>query len=101
VEAVVVNARFVKPVDGDLICSLAEKAGCLITVEENVRRGGFGEAVRDEMHERGLGHVRHKIIALPDGFVEHGTQALIRADCGLDAKSVAREASILLSSARV
>jgi 1-deoxy-D-xylulose-5-phosphate synthase len=96
VKAAVINGRFIKPLDGDTICESARRSGCLITIEENVRRGGFGEAVRDEMHERGLGHVPHKLLALPDAFVEHGTQAVIRADCGLDAASVVEAAKVLL-----
>lgn len=100
IEAAVVNARFLKPVDGSTICELAANTGSLVTIEENVRSGGFGEAVREEMHERGLGHIRHKILALPDRFIEHGAQPLIRADCGLDAASVAKAAKSLLARAR-
>jgi 1-deoxy-D-xylulose-5-phosphate synthase len=101
IKAAVINARFIKPVDGETICESARRTGHLITIEENVRRGGFGEAVRDDMHERGLGHIRHKLLALPDAFVEHGTQSVIRADCGLDAASVVAVAKKLMGKSRV
>jgi len=101
IEAGVVNARFLKPIDGDTICRVAEECGCIVTIEENVRRGGFGEAVRDELHERGLGHLRHKIMALPDRFIEHGSQPLIRAECGLDDDSVVEIVQKLLVRSRM
>ncbi len=93
----VVNARFIKPLDAELICREAQRSGRVVTLEENSRRGGFGESVRDMLHERGLGHLPHKIISLPDHFVEHGTQKLIRADCGLDAASVEQQVLSLIS----
>lgn len=99
IESTVVNARFAKPIDADTICELAARTGRLITIEENTRRGGFGEAVRDAVQERGLYHVRQKVLALPDKFVEHGTQPIIRSECGLDADSVIECALGLLSTA--
>ncbi len=100
IAATVVNARFLKPVDGETICRCASEAGALVTIEENVKRGGFGEAVRDELHERGLGGLPHTILALPDRFIEHGAQALIRRDCGLDAESIAAAAKALITKSR-
>lgn len=100
IEAVVVNARFLKPIDGEAICELARTAGALVTIEENARSGGFGQAVRDEMHERGLGHIPHKPVALPDRFIEHGSQPQIRADCGLDADGVVAAVRTLLVRTR-
>jgi 1-deoxy-D-xylulose-5-phosphate synthase len=60
----------------------------VVTLEENTRAGGFGEAVRNALHERGLQEVSHSLLSLPDRFVEHGAQPLIREECGLDADSV-------------
>ena len=88
----VVNARFIKPLDADTICDLASRAGRVVTVEENVQRGGFGEAVRDALAAQGFGHLPIEIIALPDKFVEHGAQPIIRAEVGLDAPSIATAA---------
>jgi 1-deoxy-D-xylulose-5-phosphate synthase len=96
INASVVNARFLKPLDGDTICRLAGEAGAIVTIEENTRAGGFGERVRDALQERGMREIRHKLIALPDRFVEHGSQPVIREECGLDAESVVEEALKLL-----
>ncbi|HVT11686.1 MAG TPA: 1-deoxy-D-xylulose-5-phosphate synthase [Fimbriimonadaceae bacterium] len=99
--AAVINARFLKPIDADTVCDLAERTGALVTIEENVRTGGYGEAVRDALHERALGHIRHKVLALPDRFVEHGSQPQIRSDCSLDAKSVVEAAKAVTRIRRV
>lgn len=85
----VINARFIKPIDSQVILEAASRTGLLITIEENVQRGGFGEAVRDQIQLAGLAkQVVHQILALPDAFVEHGAQPIIRAESGLDAISV-------------
>jgi len=64
-------------------------SGRLITIEENARRGGFGEIVRDAIAEANLsGQIDHRIIALPDAFVEHGAQPIIRRECGLCAEAL-------------
>jgi 1-deoxy-D-xylulose-5-phosphate synthase len=77
-----------KPLDADTIVSAARRCGRMVTVEENVRQGGFGQAVRDVLHEHDLGAVPHRILALPDAFIHHGPQPVLRSECGLDAKSV-------------
>jgi len=87
VDASVINARFVKPIDFDTIEADVRRTGRLVTIEENVRTGGFGQQVRDGLEERGL-DVPMKIVALPDAFVEHGAQPLIRRDCGLEAAGI-------------
>ena len=88
VHALVVNARWVKPWDTSLLDELTDRCTHVVTVEENVRHGGFGQQVRDHIVEHGLG-VRHTLLALPDAFVEHGPQPVLRAGCGLDADSIA------------
>lgn len=95
--AIVVNARFLKPLDLETIRSCAEKTGTMLVVEENVRRGGFGEAVRDALADSGC-KAPVRILALPDRFVEHGSQPLIRRDCGLDADGIAAAAEALVSA---
>ncbi|MBX7131936.1 MAG: 1-deoxy-D-xylulose-5-phosphate synthase [Fimbriimonadaceae bacterium] len=92
----VINARFVKPIDADTIIDSVRHTGRLITVEENVQAGGFGQQVRDILHAHGLGHVPHTILALPDAFVEHGTQPILRASVGLDAAGIVGAATALL-----
>ena len=96
----VINARFVKPIDAETICELAESAGRLITIEENVETGGFGPMVRSAMHAAGLGHIPHTVLSLPDKFVEHGSIDLIRRDCGLCAENVVRQALSLVAAPR-
>jgi len=88
IDATVINARFVKPLDAETIVAAARETRFVVTIEENVQTGGFGQAVRDALHEAGLGDVPHQILALPDAFVEHGSQPLIRRDCGLDADGI-------------
>lgn len=82
IRAGVLNARFVKPLDVDALRQAAQ-VGRVVTLEENARRGGFGEAVRDALSPFPV-----EIVALPDAFVEHGAQPLIRRDAGLDPDSV-------------
>jgi len=82
-DVTVVNARFMKPLDEDLIVDLTRNHSLLVTIEENVRRGGFGEAVLEVVNRHGCG-AEVNIVALPDEFVEHGTQQILRAECGID-----------------
>ena len=81
----VVNARFVKPLDEELICAVARRAKRLITVEENVIQGGFGSAVLELLQREGLHDVPVTIVGVPDNFVHHGAQKIQRRELGLDA----------------
>jgi 1-deoxy-D-xylulose-5-phosphate synthase len=96
IEAAVINARFVKPLDEELICELAAGCGRLVTVEENEAAGGFGSAVLELLARRGMAGVRVKVVALDDTFVEHGSQAELRRLYGVDATAVAAAARELL-----
>ncbi len=99
IDAAVVNARFVKPLDEDIICALAKKCGKLVTVEENEAAGGFGSAVLEALSRRGVYGVKTRCIAVQDSFVEHGSQAQLRHDYGLDVEAVVKAAMALLDSA--
>lgn len=88
VDATVVNARFLKPLDLDTFATVAERCGRVVTIEENVRTGGFGQQLRDALAQRGLSDIPFEILALPDKFVEHGAQPLIRREVGLDAQGL-------------
>jgi 1-deoxy-D-xylulose-5-phosphate synthase len=81
VEAAVVNARFIKPLDLDALLALARgvRARHIVTVEENVLRGGLGSAVALELQTAGLQDVHLDCIGMPDKFVEHGSQKIQRA----------------------
>jgi 1-deoxy-D-xylulose-5-phosphate synthase len=88
VQATVVDCRFVKPLDAERITDLACRIPRIVTVEENVRQGGFGSAVLEALNDAGLFSVAVERIGLPDAFVEHGPQALLRAKYGLDAAAI-------------
>lgn len=93
VESYVVNARFAKPIDVDLVLEMARRTGRVITVEENTLAGGFGSAVLELLAKHVLGkEIRTECIAIPDRFVEHGPQELFRAMFDLDAEGIARRA---------
>ncbi len=96
VEAAVVNARFVKPLDEELLCSLAGEGRPLITVEENALQGGFGSAVLELLEEKGLTNIVVKRLGIPDTFVEHGAQGDLRHKYGIDAEGIFQAALTLL-----
>lgn len=69
----VINARFVKPLDGKMILASAEKTKRVVTIEDNVVYGGFGSAVLQLVNSKGLGDVSVKMFGYPDEFVQHGS----------------------------
>jgi 1-deoxy-D-xylulose-5-phosphate synthase len=89
ISAGVVNARFAKPLDADLILSVAGKTGCIVTVEENALQGGFGSAVLELLFDNGRQDVKIKRLGIPDRYVEQGSQAQLRKDLGIDAEGIA------------
>ncbi len=97
VQAEVINARFAKPIDAATITESVRKTGSWISIEENVRAGGFGEAVQAALHDAGV-MAKYQIMALPDKFVEHGSQPIIRAEAGLSAERVCELAIGLVPS---
>jgi 1-deoxy-D-xylulose-5-phosphate synthase len=90
IEAAVVNARFAKPLDRELILEIAARTRRVVTVEENTLNGGFGCSVSDLLQRSELEGVPVKSIGLPDEFIEHGPQATLRSRYGLDAEGIAR-----------
>lgn len=88
-EPTLVDARFVKPVDEQCIAQLADTHRLVVTLEENVWHGGFGEQVLKIMSDGGF-CASHMGIALPDKFLEHGTKKELREKYGLDAESIAK-----------
>ena len=88
VEATVVNARFVKPVDAELIIDLATRIKHIVTVEENTLSGGFGNYVNDAVRQADLRDVIIRNVGLPDVFIEHGGQDFLRSKYGLDAAGI-------------
>jgi 1-deoxy-D-xylulose-5-phosphate synthase len=88
ISAAVVNARFVKPLDEDLILKMAKRIGRIVTVEEHALQGGFGSAVLECIDGNRLTGVKTHRIGLPDRFIEHGTQSMLRQKYGLDADGI-------------
>lgn len=93
IQATVINARFIRPLDAETICHHARHCGAVVTIEENVKQGGFGQLVRDALYEAGLQGIPQTIMALPNKFVEHGTQPIIRSESGLDANAIVEAAA--------
>ena len=89
VSLTVVNARFVKPLDHGVILELAQKHGCLITIEENSLQGGFGTAVLELLEEHGLSGVRVLRLGYPDSYIPQAEQHELRAMLGLDTAGIA------------
>ncbi len=90
-DATVVNMRFIKPLDTELIKEIAASHDAFVTVEEGCTMGGAGSAVAEALAEAGLAKPV-LILGLPDKFVDHGDPALLLAQCGLNAEGI--EASI-------
>jgi 1-deoxy-D-xylulose-5-phosphate synthase len=88
IHATVINSRFLKPLDGNLLCDWAKRTGKVLTVEENVLQGGFGSAVLELFQERNLVSFQVKRLGIPDIFVEHGPQALLREKYGIDENGI-------------
>ena len=90
--ATVVNCRFIKPLDEELLQKLVAKHDYLITVEENVRMGGFGSAVLEYLADHSMVPSRFVRLGMPDRYVEHGSQEILRKILGLDAEGIAQTA---------
>jgi 1-deoxy-D-xylulose-5-phosphate synthase len=88
IRATVVNARFVKPLDEELILALARSHGLIVTAEDHYLAGGFGSAVMELLERRGLNCVRILRIGFPDKIIEHGSQSLLLAKYGVDADGI-------------
>ncbi|MDR3628759.1 MAG: 1-deoxy-D-xylulose-5-phosphate synthase [Desulfocapsaceae bacterium] len=88
IDAAVINPRFIKPLDADLISSWAVRTGRVVTVEDNVRQGGFGSSVLEMLSRRRLYGIKTRILAHPDLFIEHGPQKTLWKDNKLDSPAI-------------
>ena len=93
----VVNCRFVKPLDKELV-NIAASSGRFLVVEENIRQGGLGGAVLELFNDAELQGVQVKRIGLPDKFVEHGPPGILREKYGLDTAGILKGARELLEN---
>jgi len=96
IEASVLNARFIKPLDADLILQTALNVKKILTVEENVLHGGFGSAVLELLAEHNIHNVDVRRLGIDDAFVEHATQAELRSRYGLDEAGIMQAAKTLM-----
>ena len=86
--ASVINARFVKPLDISLLLDIANQVPAIVTVEENVLNGGLGASVVQLLQNQGLSNVKIKQLGIPDEFVAHGEQNLLRSIYHMDARGI-------------
>lgn len=97
IDAMVVNARFAKPLDTELILDVASHIKKMVIVEENVLSGGFGAAVLQLLDEAGASDIKVRRLGIPDEFVTHGRQDLLRSLYHLDGLGIARECADFLA----
>jgi 1-deoxy-D-xylulose-5-phosphate synthase len=88
ISTMVVNARFIKPLDRELISTVASAVPRIITIEENVLQGGFGSALLEFLNTINLSHIRVKRLGIPDIFLEQGSQEELRRIYGLDEEGI-------------
>ncbi len=96
VQVKVINARFIKPLDAELILSTAASIDKMLTIEENVLDGGFGSAVLELLAQENITGVQLKRLGIPDEFVEHATQAQLRQQYGIDEDGIYRTVKEML-----
>ncbi len=88
ISAMVINARFIKPLDRNLLLSVVSRIKKIITVEENTLAGGFGSALLEFLNEARVQNVRIKILGIPDEFIEQGQQNELRKKYRLDEEGI-------------
>ena len=92
-----INARFVKPIDEDVVKEVCREHALIVTMEENVFCGGYGEKVLDCMNRNNLNN-RCLNICVPDAYVEHGNVELLKKEIGIDADSIVKRIEDSLKS---
>jgi 1-deoxy-D-xylulose-5-phosphate synthase len=97
ISTAVVNARFVKPLDQDLIVEVAKRVRYVVTVEEGCKMGGFGSAVLETLSDGGVTDVTTKVLGLPDWYIEQGPQDFLRERYGLTAEGIYQSVKELIS----
>jgi 1-deoxy-D-xylulose-5-phosphate synthase len=101
IHAAVLNPRFIKPLDAELIFSWAKRIGRIITIEENVLIGGFGSAVLESFQEASYYPRAFLRLGLPDSFIPHGAQGILRRLYGLDVDAIEQAAMELMKQKHV
>jgi 1-deoxy-D-xylulose-5-phosphate synthase len=88
-DASVVNMRFVKPLDTEMLIQMAQQHQLLVTIEENVIMGGAGSAINEYLQAQ-ANSIPVLNLGLPDRFIDHGQSATLLAECGLNAEGIIR-----------
>lgn len=91
ISAAVINPRFIRPLDGDLICEWAEKTGKIVTIEDNVKKGGFGSSVLELFASRNLTGIESRLLGFPDKFIEHAPQDILWQKGKVDTPAIINE----------
>jgi 1-deoxy-D-xylulose-5-phosphate synthase len=92
IDATVVNARFVKPLDRELLRAVLQQVSHVLTVEDHAIAGGFGSAVLEFMAAEGITGVHVRCLGVPDRFIPHGTHDELRRLCGFDREGITQAA---------
>ena len=92
----IINARFVKPLDLEMLDKVKETAAIIVTAEENALRGGFGQAVADYLLAEGY-KGKFKALGIPDRFITHGSRDLLLKEISLDPEGIATAIEALVS----
>jgi len=98
IDVAVINGRFIKPIDDELVLRFCKPGAKIITVEEGSLAGGFGAAVMERAQELGLADVQFHRIGIPDEYVHHGAQDVLRAQYDLHAEGIARRVREFVSN---
>lgn len=101
ITSMVINARFIKPLDRNLLISTVSRIKRIITIEENVLAGGFGSAVLEFLDNTDIPNVKLRRLGIPDEFIEQGSQAELRKKYGLDEEGIYQAALSLLGKSKV
>jgi 1-deoxy-D-xylulose-5-phosphate synthase len=88
IDVTVMNARFVKPLDNDLIIKIVENNQIVITVEDHAEAGGFGSAILELLADKGVNTKNIHKMGIPDKFIEQGSRDIILKTLNLDAEGI-------------
>jgi len=97
IDAAVINPRYIKPLDRELICDLAAQTGRIVTIEDNTRQGGFGSAVLELLSRCGISNIQSSLLAHPDRFIEHGPQKTLWRNNSINSVSITEAAMRLMN----
>lgn len=91
----VINARFIKPLDEQMLLELFKENMPILTIEEAVLQGGFGSSILEFAHEKGFHHMEIDCMGIPDQFIEHGSVEKLLEEIGMTTDDVVNRLNIL------